>query len=124
MIHIVRHGAPVVMLAVLGLATGCVDRETSQRVAQAFQTGAPKPDEKPQMLNGCPFHYPPGCTSQGAGHVTLYLHTIATDSAVGSTLIEDSSGSARLTPPRCEDRRSCASSAKCAVTAGLLDPVP
>jgi TonB family protein len=99
MMHIVRRGAPPVVLAVLGLSTGCMDRETSQRVAQAFQAGTPRPDEKPQMLNTeVPFHYPPALYERKVqGNVTLYLH-IDRDGQVrpDSTRIEESSGYAAL----------------------------
>ena len=88
-----------VVLAALGLAAGCMDRETSQRVAQAFQPGASKPDEKPQMLNTeVPFHYPPALYERKVqGNVTLYLH-IDRDGLVraDSTRIEESSGYAAL----------------------------
>ena len=99
MMSLVQHRSPWMMLTVLGLGTGCMDRETSQRVAQAFQAGASKPDEKPQMLNTeVPFHYPAALYERKVqGNVTLYLH-IDRDGQVrpDSTRIEESSGYAAL----------------------------
>jgi hypothetical protein len=49
---------PMVLMA-LWTIVACGDRETSQRVAQAFQAGTPAPDEVPRMLNSeLPFRYP------------------------------------------------------------------
>lgn len=76
-----------------------MDRDTSQKMAQAFQTGAAKPDEIPRMLNAeLPFHYPPALYARKVqGNVTLYLH-IDRDGQVrpDSTRIEESSGYAAL----------------------------
>ncbi|MEO8560511.1 MAG: energy transducer TonB [bacterium] len=86
-------------MTALMLETGCMDRETSQKVAQAFQAGASTPDEKPRMLNTeVPFHYPPALYARKVqGNVTLYLH-IDRDGQVrpDSTHIEESSGYAAL----------------------------
>jgi TonB family protein len=91
--------AALSLLTMLGLAAGCMDRETSQKVAQAFQAGASRPDEKPRMLNTeVPFHYPPALYARKVqGNVTLYLH-IDRDGQVrpDSTRIEESSGYAAL----------------------------
>ena len=81
------------------LAMGGCDRDTSQKVAQAFQNGAPKPDEPPRMLNGdLPFHYPPALYARKVqGNVTLYLYVDHDGQAVpDSTRIEESSGYAAL----------------------------
>jgi TonB family protein len=86
-------------LAALALSSGCMDGDTSQKVAQAFQTGAAKPDEKPRMLNTePPFHYPPVLYAQKVqGNVTLYLHIDRTGQVrADSTRIEESSGYAAL----------------------------
>lgn len=89
----------VAALAAFALCTGCVDRDTPQKVAQAFQTGPTKPDEVPRMLNAePPFHYPPVLYTQKVqGNVTLYLH-IDRNGQVrpDSTRIEESSGYAAL----------------------------
>jgi protein TonB len=87
------------MLASLTLLAGCMDRDTPQKVAQAFKTGPSAPDEKPLMLNTeLPFHYPPVLYAQKVqGNVTLYLH-IDRNGQVrpDSTRIEESSGYAAL----------------------------
>jgi len=87
------------LVSVLSLTSSCMDRETSQKVAQAFQSGAAKPDEKPRMLNTeVPFHYPPALYERKVqGNVTLYLH-IDRNGQVrpDSTRIEESSGYAAL----------------------------
>jgi len=81
------------------LAVGGCDRDTSQKVAQAFQNGAPKPDELPRMLNGeLPFHYPPALYARKVqGNVTLYLYVDRNGQSIpDSTRIEESSGYAAL----------------------------
>jgi protein TonB len=86
---------PLVVMVTMG---GC-DRDTSQKVAQAFQNGAPKPDEPPRMLNGeLPFHYPPALYARKVqGNVTLYLYIDRNGQATSdSTRIEESSGYAAL----------------------------
>jgi TonB family protein len=96
MADFVRYGATLTLLA---LCVGCVDRDTPQKVAQAFQTGATKPDEVPRMLNTePPFHYPPVLYAQKVqGNVTLYLHIDRNGQVrADSTRIEESSGYAAL----------------------------
>lgn len=92
--HIVA-GVSFVGFAVLLASTACMDRDTSQRVAQAFQADATTPDEVPQMLNTeLPFHYPAVLYARKVqGNVTLRLH-ITRDGQVrpDSTRIEESSG--------------------------------
>jgi TonB family protein len=87
------------LLATLWAALACGDHETSQRVAQAFQAGAPAPDEVPRMLNtDLPFRYPAALYARKVqGNVTLRLR-IDRDGQVSadSTRIEESSGYAAL----------------------------
>jgi protein TonB len=88
-----------VLLTALWSAVACGDRETSQRVAQAFQAGVPAPDEVPRMLNtDLPFRYPAALYARKVqGNVTLRLR-IDRDGqvSVDSTRIEESSGYAAL----------------------------
>lgn len=85
---------PMLLVALWG-TIACADRETSQRVAQAFQAGAPTPDEVPRMLNTeLPFRYPAALYARKVqGNVTLRLR-IDRDGQVSidSTRIEESSG--------------------------------
>jgi TonB family protein len=98
-----RTKIAVVSLAVLagavGSLTGCMDKETSQKVAQAFQAASSAPDEVPKMLNSeLPFRYPAALYARKVqGNVTLRLR-IDRDGQVraDSTRIEESSGYAAL----------------------------
>ena len=95
MADFVRKNAVLAVLAGAMSSTGCMDRGTPQKVAQAFQTGAAKPDEIPLMLNAeLPFHYPPVLYAQKVqGNVTLYLHIDRNGQVKpDSTRIEESSG--------------------------------
>ena len=87
-----RIVAPVLVLAAL---VGCMDRDTSQKVARALQAGPPVPDEIPRMINTeLPFRYPPALYAQKVqGNVTLRLR-VDTNGQVraDSTRIEESSG--------------------------------
>ncbi|HEX7978841.1 MAG TPA: energy transducer TonB [Gemmatimonadaceae bacterium] len=86
--------ATVPLVAVLSMG-GCLDRDTSQKVAQALQNGATKPDELPRMVNGeLPFHYPPALYARKVqGNVTLYLYIDRDGQTTpDSTRIEESSG--------------------------------
>jgi TonB family protein len=98
MANFVRCRAVLPLVASATLA-GCMDQNTSQKVAQVFQAGAAKPDEIPKMLNGeLPFHYPPALYARKVqGNVTLRLY-IDRDGQVtpDSTRIEESSGYAAL----------------------------
>jgi protein TonB len=94
--------APVVRsigLAALLVLSGCMDKETSQKVAQAFQAASSAPDEVPKMLNSeLPFRYPAALYARKVqGNVTLRLR-IDRDGQVraDSTRIEESSGYAAL----------------------------
>jgi TonB family protein len=83
-------------LVVTGLALGgCMDRDTTQKVARALQAGPPMPDEIPRMINTeLPFRYPPALYAQKVqGNVTLRLR-VDTNGQVqpDSTRIEESSG--------------------------------
>jgi TonB family protein len=94
MVILGRRRTTLPFLAALSMG-GCMDRDTSQKVAQAFQTGATKPDELPKMLNGeLPFHYPPALYARKVqGNVTLYLHIDRNGQTTpDSTRIEESSG--------------------------------
>jgi TonB family protein len=86
-----RAALPLVVMLSMG---GCMDQDTSQKVAQALQNSA-KPDELPKMLNGdLPFHYPPALYARKVqGNVTLYLHIDRNGQVTpDSTRIEESSG--------------------------------
>jgi TonB family protein len=89
----------ILPLTILGVGSACVDRETTQKVAQAFQAGSPAPDEVPRMLNSeLPFRYPAALYARKVqGNVTLRLR-IDRDGQVSSdsTRIEESSGYAAL----------------------------
>jgi TonB family protein len=87
-----RAALPLVVVLSVG---GCLDQDTSQKVAQALQNGATKPDELPKMLNGdLPFHYPPALYARKVqGNVTLYLYIDRNGQVtLDSTRIEESSG--------------------------------
>ena len=90
---LVRGRAALPLVVVLSMG-GCMDQDTSQKVAQALQNSA-KPDELPKMLNGdLPFHYPPALYARKVqGNVTLYLHIDRNGQVTpDSTRIEESSG--------------------------------
>jgi TonB family protein len=90
---LVRGRAALPLVAVLSMG-GCMDQDTSHKVAQALQNSA-KPDELPKMLNGdLPFHYPPALYARKVqGNVTLYLHIDRNGQVTpDSTRIEESSG--------------------------------
>ncbi len=88
-------GRVLAVAGVLVTTTGCLDRDTPQKVAQAFQAGAAQPDEAPTMLNTeLPFRYPAALYARKVqGNVTLRLH-VDRDGQVSadSTRIEESSG--------------------------------
>ena len=89
--HVVAPAALLVTLA----SSGCMDRDTTQKVARALQAGPPAPDEVPRMINSeLPFRYPPALYAQKVqGNVTLRLR-VDTDGQVrsDSTRIEETSG--------------------------------
>ena len=94
-----RSARALFLLTMISTIPACVDRETTQKVAQAFQAGASVPDEVPQMLNSeLPFRYPAALYARKVqGNVTLRLR-IDRDGQVSadSTRIEESSGYAAL----------------------------
>ena len=89
-----RVAVPALLLAALALG-GCMDNDTTQKVARALQAGPPTPDEIPRMINtDLPFRYPPALYAQKVqGNVTLRLR-VDTNGQVrpDSTRIEVSSG--------------------------------
>jgi TonB family protein len=90
------HRVVALTLAIAALvSTGCMDRDTSQKVARALQAGPPVPDEIPRMINTeLPFRYPPALYAQKVqGNVTLRLRVDTNGQVrVDSTRIEESSG--------------------------------
>ena len=87
--------APAVVLFALTGLSACMDTDTTQKVAQAFQASTSMPDEVPKMINTeLPFRYPAALYARRVqGNVTLRLH-IDRDGQVraDSTRIEESSG--------------------------------
>jgi protein TonB len=98
MATLLRLRATLPLVAVL-VMSGCLDQDTSQKVAKALQNATTKPDELPKMLNGeLPFHYPPALYARKVqGNVTLYLYIDRNGQVTpDSTRIEESSGYAAL----------------------------
>ena len=84
---------------VLSSVTGCLDKETTQKMAQAFQARAAHPDEVPRVRNtDLPFRYPAALYARRIqGNVTLRLYVDTTGYVrADSTRIEESSGYAAL----------------------------
>ena len=53
------QSATTLVMALLGVLAACGDRNSTQRMTQAFQVGPTRPDEKPRVLNTeLPFRYP------------------------------------------------------------------
>lgn len=96
---VIRLDAVSLLAFTAVMTTACMDKDTSQKVAQAFQSGPSSPDEVPQMLNTeLPFRYPAALYARKVqGNVTLRLH-VDRDGQVSadSTRIEESSGYAAL----------------------------
>jgi protein TonB len=96
---VTRYSAVALFALTAAITTACMDKDTSQKVAQAFQAGSSSPDELPQMLNTeLPFRYPAALYARKVqGNVTLRLH-VDRDGQVtaDSTRIEESSGYAAL----------------------------
>ena len=83
----------------LTLLAGCMEKDTPQKMAQAFQRRAAHPDEPPKVLNtDLPFRYPAALYARRAqGNVTLRLYVDTTGQVrADSTRIEESSGYAAL----------------------------
>ena len=92
--------APQLILCVMLLsASGCAEKDTTQKVAQALQVGVARPDEVPKVINTeLPFRYPAALYARRVqGNVTLRLY-VDRDGQVrsDSTRIEESSGYAAL----------------------------
>ena len=89
----------VLLAVVLIVASACGQRDATQKMAQALQVGASRPDEVPKALNTeLPFRYPAALYARRVqGNVTLRLF-IDRDGQVrpDSTRIEESSGYAAL----------------------------
>jgi protein TonB len=87
------------LCAILLWTSGCSEKETTQKVAQALQVGTAHPDEVPKVLNtDLPFRYPAALYARRVqGNVTLRLY-VDRDGQVrsDSTRIEESSGYAAL----------------------------
>lgn len=89
----------VCILLLLTVPSGCSDKRTVQKIAQAFQTGGAHPDEAPKVLNTeLPFRYPVALYARRVqGNVTLRLYIdTAGQARADSTRIEESSGYAAL----------------------------
>ena len=82
------------------LATAaCMETDTTQKMAQAFQARAAHPDEVPKVLNtDLPFRYPAALYARRVqGNVTLLLYVDTTGLVrADSTRREESSGYAAL----------------------------
>lgn len=80
-------------------ASGCAEKDMTQKVAQALQVGVARPDEVPKVINtDLPFRYPAALYARRVqGNVTLRLY-VDRDGQVrsDSTRIEESSGYAAL----------------------------
>lgn len=86
-------------ILLLAAVAGCMDKDTSQKLAQAFQARATHPDEVPRVLNvELPFRYPAALYARRVqGNVTLRLYVdTAGQVRADSTRIEESSGYAAL----------------------------
>lgn len=97
MANFLRSGVSLPLVAALAVP-GCMDQDTSQKVAQAFQAGPVKPDEIPIRTGELPFHYPPALYARKVqGNVTLRLYIDRNGQVTpDSTRIEESSGYAAL----------------------------
>ena len=87
------------MLLLLAVPLACSDKRAAQKMAQAFQPGAARPDEAPRVLNTeLPFRYPAVLYAKKVqGNVTLRLYIdTAGQARADSTRIEESSGFAAL----------------------------
>lgn len=85
--------------ALLLASLACVDDKAVKSLASSFQTGGPRPDEYPVMLNKeLPFRYPPSLYAQKVqGNVTLRLFVDRNGHVVpDSTRVEQSSGYPQL----------------------------
>lgn len=92
-------GRSAILLTALIFSSGCTEKDSPQKMAQALQVGAAHPDEVPKVINtDLPFRYPVALYARRVqGNVTLRLYVdrdgqVRTD----STRIEESSGYAAL----------------------------
>jgi protein TonB len=88
----------LVVLALVGAASACVDKKDAKRMIEALQA-AHVPDSLPVMQNAeLPFKYPPELYAQKVqGNVTLRIHIDATGAVrPESTSVVESSGYAAL----------------------------
>jgi protein TonB len=93
------NGRNAILLMALMFSSGCTEKDSPQKMAQALQVGAAHPDEVPKVINtDLPFRYPAALYARRVqGNVTLRLYVdrdgqVRTD----STRIEESSGYAAL----------------------------
>jgi TonB family protein len=89
----------LVLTAMIWLAAGCADRDSTQRMAQAIQGRPAQPDEFPKVLNTeLPFRYPAALYARRVqGNVTLRLYIDQNGRvSADSTRIEESSGQLAL----------------------------
>jgi TonB family protein len=98
--YITRMSRPVwCLMLVLAPQWGCMDKDSTQKMAQALQPSGSRPDEVPKVLNTeLPFRYQAALYARRVqGNVTLRLH-VDRDGQVrsDSTRIEESSGYAAL----------------------------
>jgi TonB family protein len=88
------------LLAVtLAVSSGCMDKRSTQKMAEAFQPESPHPDEVPKVLNtDLPFRYPAALYARKIqGNVILRLYLDRDGQVrVDSTRIEETSGYAAL----------------------------
>jgi len=94
-----RARGATLLVTMLLVVMGCMEKDTPQKMAQAFQRRAADPDEPPKVLNtDLPFRYPAALYARRAqGNVTLRLYVDTTGQVrADSTRIEESSGYAAL----------------------------
>ena len=91
-----RRVTTLLCYTIPALATAaCMEKDTAQKMAQAFQARAAHPDEVPKVLNtDLPFRYPAALYARRVqGNVTLRLYVDTTGQVrADSTRIEESSG--------------------------------
>ena len=86
-------------MVLLVAASACSEHDATQRMAQAFQGHAERPDEVPKLLNTeLPFHYPVALYSaRTQGNVTLRLFVDKNGRVQpDSTRVEEPSGHAAM----------------------------
>jgi TonB family protein len=81
--------------ATLAVLSGCIDKDTARQAVAAIQSGPPRPDVLPVILNKpLPFHYPAALYDKRVqGNVTLRIFIDSLGSIrPESTLVVESSG--------------------------------